>query len=63
MKNDDDDAYECETSTLKDILTSVCFSLRPYHVEHTGSRPITEVKQHRAESVLGRVTTWEHSVP
>ena len=30
--------------------------LRPYHVEHTGSRPITEVKQHRAWLVLGWVT-------
>jgi hypothetical protein len=36
---------------------------RPYHVEYTGSRPITEVKQHRAWSVLGWVTAWEHHVP
>ena len=36
---------------------------RPYHVENTGSRPITEVKQHRARSVLGWVTAWEHRVP
>ena len=36
---------------------------RPYHVEHTGSRPITEVKQRRARSVLGWVTAWEHRVP
>lgn len=36
---------------------------RPYHDENTGSRPITEVKHHRAQSVLGRVTTWEHCVP
>ena len=35
---------------------------RPYHAEHTGSRPITEVKQHRASSVLGWVTAWEHGV-
>ena len=33
---------------------------RPYHAENTGSRPITEVKQHRERSVLGWVTTWEH---
>ena len=33
---------------------------RPYHIEHTGSRPITEVKQHRASSVLGWETAWEH---
>ena len=36
---------------------------RPYHVEHTGSRPITEVKQRRARLVLGWVTAWEHRVP
>ena len=32
------------------------------HAESTGSRPIPEVKQRRAESVLGWVTAWEHSV-
>ena len=37
--------------------------LRPYHVESTGSRPITEVKQQRAQAVLGWVTAWEHWVP
>ena len=36
--------------------------LRPYHVENTSSRPITEVKQRRAELVLGWVTAWEYSV-
>ena len=36
--------------------------LRPYHAECTGSRPITEVKQRRAGSVLGWVTAWEHPV-
>ena len=36
--------------------------LRPYHVENTGSRPITEVKQHRAWLVLRWVTAWEHHV-
>ena len=35
---------------------------RPYHVESTGSRPITEVKQRRAWLVLGWVTAWEHQV-
>jgi hypothetical protein len=35
---------------------------RPYHVEYTSSRPITEVKQRRAWSVLGWVTAWEHHV-
>ena len=37
-------------------------SLRPYHVESTSSRLITEVKQHWALWVLGWVTTWEHRV-
>ena len=32
---------------------------RPYHVEHTSSRPITEVKQHWARIVLGWETAWE----
>ena len=36
--------------------------LRPYHVEYTGSRPITEVKQRRAWLVLGWVTAWEYQV-
>ena len=34
----------------------------PYHVESTSSRPITEVKQHRAALVLGWVTAWEYAV-
>lgn len=37
--------------------------LRPYHVENTGSRLITEVKQRRARLVLGWVTAWEYRVP
>jgi hypothetical protein len=32
----------------------------PYHVERTGSRPITE---HWARLVLGWVTAWESRVP
>ena len=42
-------------------ISSVCRQ-RPYHVENTGSRPITEVKQRRARLVLGWVTAWEHRV-
>ena len=42
-------------------ISSVCRQ-RPYHVESTGSRPITEVKQRRARLVLGWVTAWEHRV-
>jgi hypothetical protein len=41
----------------------LCSCQRPYHAEHTSSRLITEVKQHRAELVLGWVTAWEYSVP
>ena len=36
--------------------------LRPYRVENTGSRPISEVKQRRAWIVLRWVTTWELQV-
>ena len=36
---------------------------RPYHVGHTGSRLITEVKQRRARLVLAWVTGWEYRVP
>ena len=42
------------------IVASKC--VRPYHVENTGSRPITEVKQRRAWLVLRWVTAWEHHV-
>ena len=35
---------------------------RPYHAENTGSRLITEVKQHRARLVLAWVTGWEYRV-
>ena len=35
---------------------------RPYHVESTGSRPITAVKQRWVWSVLGWVTAWEHQM-
>ena len=34
-------------------------SQRPYHVEHTSSRLITEVKQHWARIVLGWETAWD----
>ena len=44
-------------------LVGVGCRLRPYHVESTGSRPITEVKQRRARLVLGWVTAWEYRVP
>ena len=34
----------------------------PNQIGSTSSRPITEVKQFRARSVLGWVTAWEHRV-
>ena len=42
--------------------TTSNFCQRPYHVEHTSSRLITEVKQRRARLVLGWVTAWEPRV-
>lgn len=45
-----------------DRLDQLVSRQRPYHVEYTGSRPITEVKQRRAWLVLGWVTAWEHHV-
>ena len=44
----------------QDCKASCC--LRSFHVEYTRSRPITEVKQHRARLVLGWVTAWEYRV-
>ena len=47
-------------------MAKCCYStvrcIRPYHVENTSSRPITEVKQHRAALVLGWVPAWEYAV-
>lgn len=51
-------AGKMELSWLRKVLER----LRPYHVENTGSRPITEVKQRRARLVLGWVTAWEYRV-
>ena len=48
----------CDGIELKKHL----YCLRPYHVENTGSRPISEVKQRRAWLVLRWVTTWEPQV-
>ena len=47
---------------LKTKFNSHLKCLGPYHVECTGSRPITEVKQRRARLVLGWVTAWEYRV-
>ena len=48
-------------SSQKPFVTKFCRQ-RPYHVESTSSRPITEVKQRWARLVLGWVTAWEHRV-
>ena len=56
---------QCCMNECCQIQNQFCFScqwLRPYHVECTGSRPITEVKQRRAWLVLGWETGWEHQV-
>ena len=49
-------------NSLRDQLFAFLTCQRPYHVEHTSSRPITEVKQHWARIVLGWETAWEHRV-
>ena len=54
--------YNRETNVEWKPDMSIFRRLRPYHAECTGSRPITEVKQRRAGSVLGWVTAWEHPV-
>ena len=54
--------YNRETNVEWKPNWSIFQRLRPYHAECTGSRPITEVKQRRAGSVLGWVTAWEHPV-
>ena len=46
----------------KRIFSCSFLRQRPYHVESTSSRPITEVKQRRARLVLGWVTAWESRV-
>ena len=51
------DSAEAEyTVNAKDLC------LRPYHVEYTRSRPISEVKLRRAQLVLTWVTGWEYWV-
>ena len=48
--------------SLNQWFASYAICLRPYHVENTSSRLITEVKQRRARLVLGWVTAWESRV-
>ena len=53
--------YACSGRLKKcEFVTFKC--QRPYHIECTSSRPITEVQQHWALLVLGWVTAWEYRV-
>ena len=54
--------HQCVSTETQQRFLLVFSCQRPYHVEHTGSRPITEVKQRRARLVLGWVTAWEPRV-
>ena len=54
---------KCRYEEFKSIKIICDNRLRPHYVEYTGSRPITEVKQRRARSVLGWETAWEYRVP
>ena len=55
-----------QTNKVKSQYSTAIFTFisrqRPYHVEYTSSRSITEVKQRRARLVLGWETAWEHRV-
>jgi hypothetical protein len=55
----DNRAQACKLSA---VTQRACLWQRPYHVECTGSRQITEVKQRWAWIVLGWETAWEHQV-
>ena len=61
MKVKNKKTHGCVQETGGCLTSTKC--LRPYHVENTSSRPITEVKQRRARLVLGWVTAWEYRVP
>ena len=52
----------CEAGLRRRLDIVLLHRLRPYHVENTSSRLITEVKQHWAMLVLGWVTAWEYVV-
>ena len=61
--------HDCKMAGCRSLTTRTVFiltfscsysRLRPYHVEHTASRPICQVKQRRVRLVLGSETAWEH---
>ena len=51
-----------ESRRHKSAFSSILLRQRPYHVECTASRPISEVKQRWVWLVLGWVTAWEHQM-
>ena len=59
---DNDKIEVSDENIVYQDIEMVSSRLRPYHVEYTSSRPITEVKQRRARLVLGWVTAWEYRV-
>ena len=52
--------FHCVWTRVPRLL---CCRIRPYSVECTRSRSISEVKQLQARLVLGWVTAWEYRVP
>ena len=50
------------TLYFNQLKNTPLYRLRPYYVECTGSRSITEVNLRRAWLVLGWVTAWEYHV-
>ena len=53
---------ECQYTVFMYIFSHLHHRQRPYHVEYTASRPISEVKQRWAWLVLGWVTAWEYAM-
>ncbi len=49
----------CQSLSFLTGIFSSSSCQRPYHVEHTSSRPITEVEQHWARIVLRWETAWD----
>ena len=54
--------YKLQIVTNEPKITCTNLCQRPYHVECTASRPISEVKQRWVWLVLGWVTAWEHQM-
>ena len=54
--------FACDEARVERQKERINSRLRPYHVEYTRSRPISEVKLRRAQLVLTWVTGWEYLV-